>query len=267
MARGASPRRSSVPLALCLMGALALSGCAAHKSLQTPRRVEGVAGNQRAVSPPPRKAGPSSSVLAQTLESTDQRLLAALLELAAAPSAVAHRHVAQEYQRLEVLDLAHEHFTRAVHLDPTDAASFDAMARIWRDWGTPQLGLGDAYRAVYQAPMSPEAANTLGTVLQALGEVDDAKRAYLRALSLDPNAWYALNNVCYVDILTRQVVARDSCHRAVAAGGPRAKTPRNNLALAYAAAGDFGSARRWFRLAGEPAVANYNYGILLMATH
>ncbi|MEQ1574923.1 MAG: tetratricopeptide repeat protein, partial [Vicinamibacterales bacterium] len=201
------------------------------------------------------------------LESTDQRLLAVLLQLTVAPSAAAHRQVAREYQRLDVLDLAQEHYSLAVHLDPTDATSFDAMARIWRDWGTPQLGLGDAYRAVYQAPGSPEAANTLGTVLQALGEVSEAKRAYARALSLDPNAWYALNNICYVDILTRQMVARESCHRAVAAGGSLAKTPRNNLALAYAAAGDFGSARRWFRLAGEPAVANYNYGILLMATH
>src|SRR5262245_10179399 len=107
--------------------------------------------------------------MAQTVEATDAQLAAALLAASVAPSPAAYRRVAREYRRVGIADQAHEYFTRAIHLDPTDAASYEALARIWRDWGTPDLGLADAYRAVHYAPDSPSAANTLGTLLQALG--------------------------------------------------------------------------------------------------
>ena len=161
-----------------------------------------------------------------------------------------------------ILDQAHEYFTRAVKLDPTDAASYEALARIWRDWGTPALGLADAYRAVHYAPDSPSAANTLGTMLQALGYAADAKAWYGRALALDPHAWYALNNLCYAAIMTREL-AIDMCRAAVKAA-PDAAAPRNNLALAHAAAGDLSGAQKWFRRSGDTAEAHYNYGVTLM---
>ena len=161
-----------------------------------------------------------------------------------------------------MLDQAHEYFTRAVKVDPTDAASYEALARISRDWGTPHLGLADAHRAVHYAPDSPSAANTLGTVLQALGYTAEAKGWYGRALALDPGAWYALNNLCYAAIMTREP-ALDMCRAAVDAA-PDAKAPRNNLALAHAAAGDLDAASRWFRRAGDTAEAHYNYGVTLM---
>jgi Flp pilus assembly protein TadD len=198
------------------------------------------------------------------LEATDRPLMAALAQLAQESTAQAHRRVAQEYVRLHILDLAHEHFTEAVTLDPTDATSYDALARIWRDWGTPELALGDAYRAVHYAPQSAEAANTLGTVLQAVRKMDSARQWYIRALRLDPRAWYAINNLCYLDVLTRQHTAVTMCEQAVAASGEH-RTARNNLALAYAASGDLATARQWFRRANDHATANYNYGIVMMA--
>ena len=200
--------------------------------------------------------------LAPTLESTDAQLTAALLAAAAVPSAEAFRRVGREYRRAGVLDQAHEYFTRAVKRDPTDADSYEALARIWRDWGTPHLGLADAHRAVHYAPDSPSAANTLGTVLQALGYNAEAKAWYRRAVALDPNAWYALNNLCYVAIMTREL-AIDMCRAAVAAA-PDAKAPNNNLALALAAAGDLDGATKWFRRAGDTAEAHYNVGVTLM---
>ena len=61
--------------------------------------------------------------------------------------------------------------------------------------------------------------------------------------------------------------AISTCQAAVgAAPGIKASRAQNNLALAYAAAGDADGARQWFRRAGEPATANYNYGIAMMAT-
>jgi tetratricopeptide (TPR) repeat protein len=200
-----------------------------------------------------------------TIEASDGRLSAALLTLAVFPSAASHREVALEYRRLRVMDKAHDHFSRAVALDKTDAVSYEGLARISRDWGTPQLALADAHRAVYYAPHSPSAANTLGTVLHRLHQVDRAMDWYARAITLDPEASYALNNLCYAQVISGRVMARETCRRAVAAE-PDAKIAQNNLALAHTAAGDLETARTWFRRAGEPAVASYNYGIAMMAT-
>ena len=125
----------------------------------------------------PKNAGtPKSGSFSQTLESSDPRLAAALLQLIAVPSAVSHREVARQYWRLRVLDKVHEHYEHAIALDRTDAVSHEATARIWRDWGTPHLGLGAAYRAVHYAPQSASGANTLGTILQALANLPEAER-------------------------------------------------------------------------------------------
>ena len=116
-----------------------------------------------------------------------------------AETAAAARQVADAYRRLHVLDAAHEYYSRAVALDRADAASYDALARIWRDWGMAHLGLGDAYRAVYYAPGSVAAHNTLGTLLAANGRWVAARVEFERALALDPSAAYAAHNLVAVD--------------------------------------------------------------------
>jgi len=234
----------STRAALAVVAALAVTGC----GMRLPK--------------PALQPRPAQNTFGPTVESSDSQLSAALLHAAIAPSASAYRQVAYEYRRVGVLDQAHEYFTRAVQAAPADAASHEGLARIWRDWGTPHLGLGDAYRAVHYAPDSPSAANTLGTVLQALGYAEEAKQWYGRALALDPQAWYALNNLCYAAIMTREL-AIDMCRAAVTAA-PDAKAPRHNLALAHAAAGDLEGAKKWFRRAGDTAEAHYNYGVTLM---
>jgi tetratricopeptide (TPR) repeat protein len=241
---------------LVVVAAVVATGCGMHRQPSTAR--PGSGGQDRAMT----NDRPASSLLAQTIESTDSKLAGALLEAAVLPSAAAYRRVAREYRRVGVLDQANDYFTRAVKLDPTDAGSYEALARIWRDWGTPALGLADAYRAVHYAPDSPSAANTLGTMLQALGYAAEAKEWYGRALALDPQAWYALNNLCYAAIMTREL-AIDMCRAAVKAA-PDAAAPRNNLALAHAAAGDLDGAQKWFRRSGDTAESHYNYGVTLM---
>jgi tetratricopeptide (TPR) repeat protein len=202
---------------------------------------------------------------AATLESSDERLKSALLLLSVAPTAEAHRQVALEYRRLNVLDHAEEHFAAAVKLDSKDAVSRDGMARIWRDWGFPNIALPKAQRAVADAPRSAAAANTLGTIFQKLGKFDEAKRWYWRAVALDGDAWYALSNLCYAEIMTRQPYAIAMCERAVTSA-PDSAIARNNMALAHAASGDLDGARAWFRRAGDTATADYNYGIVMMST-
>ena len=84
-----------------------------------------------------------------------------------------------------MLDAAYRNFNRAIALNPRDAAAYEGLARVWRDWGLPALALGDAHRATYYAPQSASARNTYGTVMQALGRYDDARAAYELASRLD----------------------------------------------------------------------------------
>ena len=235
-----------------VMLSLASTGCGLHR-----------AGGK---APEATRTSKPAQNLAPTLESTNPKLRAALLLLVASPTAASHRQVAIEYRRLGVLDAAHEHFTMAAKLQPSDAVSYDALARLWRDWGMPKLALPDARRAVAYAPKSAAAANTLGTVFQALGELNEAKRWYNRSAALDPKAWYAVNNLCYAEILSREPYAILTCRRAVESA-PDAATARNNLALAHAAAGQLQEARQWFRHASDKATADYNYGIVMMSAH
>ena len=202
---------------------------------------------------------------ALTLETQDPALAKALLLLEAAPSAARHRDVADAYLRLGVSDQAHEHLSAAVKLDPHDAGSWDRMARIWRDWGLPHLGLSDAHRAVYYAAASPAAHNTLGTILHALGRRDDARTQFERALRLDPTAAYALNNLCYTWTLEGQVrAAVAACQQALAIQ-PDLQRARNNLGLAYAVGGSLEDSERAFASGGEDARAHYNMGIVYLA--
>src|SRR4029450_5681722 len=106
--------------------------------------------------------------------------------------------VAKEYRRLGIMDAAFDHLTAATRLDPRDAAAYDARARIWRDWGFPELGMGDSARAVFFAPRSAAAHNTRGTLLAAAGLEVEARREFEKALALDPNAGFARANLCRV---------------------------------------------------------------------
>ena len=112
---------------------------------------------------------------AATLEMRDPGLAADLLTLASSPTAERHRLVAERYRELGILDLAYRHFNDALALNPRDAAAYEGLARVWRDWGLPEAAVGDAHRATFYAPQSASARNTFGTIMQALGRYSDAK--------------------------------------------------------------------------------------------
>jgi Flp pilus assembly protein TadD len=197
-----------------------------------------------------------------SLESVDEKLGAALLALKARPGGDAHRRVADEYARLDVLDAAQAHYHAAIEMDPKDAAAYDGLARVWRNAGLPARALGEAHRAVFFGPRSPESQNTLGTVLQALGQPALAMRAYERALALAPGAAYALNNLGYLALVEGNAPAAIGYCRSAIAADPALAAARHNLALAYAAAGRMDLARETLRDAGSAARAAYNEGII-----
>ncbi len=213
-------------------------------------------------------AGTSSrqATFGATVEGLDRRLAEALLVETVLPSAESHLLVAEEYRRLGILDSAHTRLNRALQRDPRFAAAHEAMARVWRDWGLPGLGLSSAYRATFYAPDSASARNTLGTILNALGELDGARKAYMEAAALDPTAGWALSNLCYLEFTrARHEVARGYCEEALRLS-PALVAAHNNLALTYAASGDMIQAEEAFRAAGDAAAAEYNMGIMHLAT-
>jgi tetratricopeptide (TPR) repeat protein len=211
------------------------------------------------------KPGGSRGDLVPTVEARDPTLSAALLELAMSPTPETHRRVAERYRELGILDAAYDHFDRARQLDPTDAVAHEGLARVWRDWGFPHLGLADASRAVYFAPSRATVYNTLGTLLAGTGRQREARRAWEHALALEPRAAYVLNNLCYLSFLQGETTnALAECHAALAID-PELTAARNNLALVDAARGRDDLAKRELLAARDAAAGLYNIGILDLA--
>lgn len=253
---GAKP---DVRVMVCLLGLAAAMGCGAHRpSPVTPSR----AGARPSAQMPPAQA--AHAIPLYTIEATDPALRNALDHANLEPGVDAFQAVAVEYRRLQVYDKAIQFLDRALTLRPNDPASLDARARLWRDAGFPNYGLSDAYRAIHFAPRSAIPRNTLGTLLQALGQRAQARAEFERAVALDPTAAYALSNLCYAWLVDgRAAQAVDACARAVQVD-PSLTAARNNLALAHASLGNVDAARGALA-AADRATELYNTGILHMA--
>ena len=263
-------------VAVCVVFSIALAGCAMHRTAQPAptangHTVEAVASPEDSletfmarVRERAAEARPERVPLA-TIEGQDPRLATALAAATLRPEPETYRAVAREYARLGIVDRAHDYLDKALAQDRRDWATYDTRSRIWRDSGSPNLALSDAHRAVYYAPDSPIAHNTLGTILQALGLKGGARGQYEHALRIDPTATYALNNLCYGWILEGDAPkAAQACGEALSLN-PDLIAARNNLAILYAAGGDFDGARSAFERSGDQAAVSYNLGIMYMA--
>ena len=203
---------------------------------------------------------------AVSVEAWDRELAAALLAATAFPCPENEKAVASQYRRLGILDRALQRLASAIRMNPADSEAYDATARIWRDWGFPHIALAEAHRAVYFAPQSAPAHNTMGTILLALGDAKAATEHFKRAHALDGRAGYPLNNLCYARLLSGDPKgALDTCRQAVELA-PNLTAARNNLALAYAASGDLVAASREFYGAGDKAAGQYNIGIISLSS-
>jgi tetratricopeptide (TPR) repeat protein len=270
-------RKCILQYVACMVAAATVTGCASRGVHGTaaapatnapaaasapPESLESFVAKVRQLSAEARPRAPQQP---QSIESLNPALKEALATAFAAPTPEAYRAVALEYRRLGIFDRAHEYLQKALRLQPRDASTYDALARLWRDSGFPSLALGDAYRSVFFAPESAAGHNTLGTVLQALSRRPLARAQYEVALRLDPTAAYALNNLCYGWVLDGEAPkAVDACQRALAID-PLFKAAHNNLALAHAVAGDMPAAQQAFAANGDRAAQLYNSGIVYLA--
>lgn len=160
-----------------------------------------------------------------SIESTHPALRDALLRVALAPNAAHHLEVARAYRELGIMDAAYDYLAASLALNGPDPAVHDALARLWRDWGYPGLGLADAYHAVHLAPEWAPAHNTLGTLLFKVGQRDAARERFEEAARLDPGAAYAFDNLCRLSMAagnTRDAIGQCRQADAIRAGrGPR----------------------------------------------
>lgn len=240
------PRAGAVGLLACVL--MLGSGCASVR-VKRAKRTTVAAGHGTA----------------PTVESQDKALAGALLRLDAYPSADAHDAVSDEYRRLGLLEQAYAHASAAAAMKPDDASAYERRARIWRDWGFPSTGMGDAARAAFYAPGSPSAHNTWGTLLAATGWLDAARQEFERARTLDPNAGYASTNLCYLAFVAGEArSAAAECRRALALD-EHSPVARNNLALSLAAAGDYSAAEREFLASADTMTGHYNAGVAYLA--
>jgi tetratricopeptide (TPR) repeat protein len=213
----------------------------------------------------PMRASDAGGFGSMAVEAHDPVLSNALAWLILDRSAGRLVAVANRYYQLRIRDKAFDYYSEAIMVDDIHAGALDGRARLLRDWGFTGEALDDAARATRVAPDSATAANTLGTILQALGKHDEAAAVYARSADLDRSAPYAMNNLCYLSFLAgRQQDAARDCSDALS----RSKgfvPARNNLALAYAAAGRADTARSYFLGDTDDAAGHYNLGIVLLA--
>jgi len=271
--------QTAVALTTLALVFLILSGCASHNaSTSQPRSSQAKASASsesasaslsdyiRKVQHLSANARPiTRNEAAETLETRDPQIAAELLLVSNQPTADGYRSLGERYRERGVLDAAYRNFNHAIALNPRDGAAYEGLARVWRDWGMPELALGDAHRAVYHAPELASARNTFGTVMQALGHYDEARTAYELASRLEPRAAYAANNLCYLAFVQGRLdAAIDTCKKALEID-PSMTTARNNLALAFAATGRIDLARNQFVEAGDRASGLYNIGIVYLA--
>jgi Flp pilus assembly protein TadD len=190
------------------------------KSLETAGLARARGPHDKLALPPPeslRSVGARHSNNLSTLEASSPELQRAMLALSLQPTTQRYLEAAAAYRKAGVRDRAFDLLSEGLRRDPTDPALHDALARTWRDWGFAERGLSAAHRAVYYAPQSAEARNTLGTVLWALGQRTEARQAFEQVADLDPTAWYAWRNLCEAALAEgRTKDATEMCLRATA---------------------------------------------------
>ena len=103
-------------------------------------------------------------------------------------------------------------------------------------------------------------------MFDALGQFDDARRAYERAFALDPTAAWALNNLCYARLAGRppRRRARAVSGRGDDRSGSGRRSQQSGADVRRRRATSRGASQE-FHAAGDPAAAEYNLGIVYLA--
>jgi len=124
------------------------------------------------------------------------------------------------------LQLAVEHFTRAVELDPTYAPAHAALADCFNLLGTVMVGTGspreyrpraatEAIKALQIDPYSAEAHAALGYVWHYEWRWADAEKEFRRAIELNPS--YSLVRIWYANLLMSRLRMKEAVEQVTVA--------------------------------------------------
>jgi tetratricopeptide (TPR) repeat protein len=147
---------------------------------------------------PPLPSAQRRDSRATSVESLYPDLQDAVLLADALGTPEAHLRAALEYWKLGIWDAAYGHLSDVITIRPRDSVTLDLRARLMRDLGYLNFAIADANRAVFYAPKSAVARNTLGTVLAGLGDFCAAAQQFQAALALDAEAQFARSNLAAV---------------------------------------------------------------------
>lgn len=129
------------------------------------------------------------------------------------------------------LPLAQMNCEQALTLAPHHAEALQLRAMIAFHQQDHQTALHYIQRAIQQAPHSCIFYNSLGTIYQALGQLDEAEQAHRKALQLNPNDTLAHYNLGYLWDLRENVVEAARCYREALRCQPDFPEAHNNLGL------------------------------------
>jgi protein O-GlcNAc transferase len=97
--------------------------------------------------------------------------------------------------QLEKYDLAIQHITKSLQLDPNNAEAHLALAMAFQHKGLTDKAIIHYQKAINLDPNNAEAYNSFGLALRATGELEGAITCFQKALQLNPNIAHA-----YVDL-------------------------------------------------------------------
>jgi tetratricopeptide (TPR) repeat protein len=122
-------------------------------------------------------------------------------------------------------------------LDPSHADSLHLLGVAALQQAKHQLALGYISEAIAQAPGNGLYHGNLGTVLKALGRLDDAEASYRTALRLKPDHADALSNLGNLLVDLARATEAETCYRTALALQPDHRDASVNLASALVALG------------------------------
>ena len=162
--------------------------------LQAPSRSQRQA-NEHATREALAKRAANQPATLPSIERLDAGLRESLAALGRQETPGAHIQVARNYSRVGVYDAAFDQYSDALALDPRSVVAWDERARVWRHWGLTELALSDVHRAIFYGPDEAAPRNTLGTILEVAGQCSGAREAYADAVTRNPDATWARENL------------------------------------------------------------------------
>jgi tetratricopeptide (TPR) repeat protein len=199
------------------------------------------------------------------LEQDNPRISSLLREAQIHPGSASIRYqLGRAYHDFRLYDEALRYYQIAVQLEPNNPLYYEQTARLWRDWGSLELGVDLAKKALALNPEFVEAWNTLGTILDQQGKSKSAQDAYLQALSLNQDLDYVHSNLCFSYLQTGEVEQAIHHGQRAVHLNPTLVVAHNHLGIAYGMQGKFARSLEEFKLSGDEAAARNNLGLMLL---